>query len=257
MIDTFIASILGCERNWFNQFSFSNHQSQYGYGYTADYDKAIGFSPKSWLMLHFDFSNLNGYDGPPIDFYFPISMIGELDKFTKFIMYQNLASGLFPTSIFRQRYNLEFELHHINQEEDKVICLPTDIHGGFSDVIHTRFRKLSNRARYESIKPFLYTGLGKVGLNGYCTKYPTDYPKLKPILNGQGPSTSSIFHHSFDCITTSKAQRVENEFTQLYFAKVGFELFSHLDKVNPITVELSKTVTPVAKQYDKICYLIV
>jgi hypothetical protein len=227
VLDKFVASIMNCEPYWFRQDSFQYHQSQYGHGYIADYQRAISFGPKAWLKLHYDMTNLIDYSGPNPDLYFPMSLLGDLDKHSKFLAYLNLSNGLFPACFLRQSTNMEFELHHINQEEDKIICLPTDIHGGFSDILHSRCRKLPNRKQFDFLKPYLYTGLGKLGLQIYSKKHPADYPNLHKLLKGELTTKPHYLHSSFSSFKLTDLQLEHNQFTTLYSSIANLEMFTH------------------------------
>lgn len=236
LLDPFILDVLGLDEAQFHQESFKPYTIPYGYqNYTADFDKAIGFRSKRWLKLEFDLSSINKLvtesddiwtyflQGPNITFYFPISKIRDLKVDQKILHYNLLSKGNFPPSLIQKECGYQFEIHHVMHQEDQLIVLPTDIHGGFSDVLHMLGRKLFNRPRYNCLRPLVIASMGKIGLTNVCERHPEKYPRLKTYLETKGDPINNMFHPLFNKIHATQINLSKHHSSLLYTSKVSFE----------------------------------
>jgi hypothetical protein len=246
LVDPFIADVLGVDESQFNEDNFSPHTIGYGYqDYTANYDKATSFISERWLKMTFDFGAINDLianqefdvctyflEGPNLTFYFPVRIIQKLAVGDKIWHYSLLSKGSFPPSIVARESGYQFEFHHVNHLENQLIVLPTDIHGGFTKLLHKPGLRLNNRLRYKCIRPLIIASLGKLGLTNICQKNPDKYERLRSCLESTSPLPKGMFHHLFDKIQVSRLNLEQHPTTILHTCSVSFEGLEVGDLVN-------------------------
>jgi hypothetical protein len=246
LIDPFIADVLGIDESQFNVNNFSPYTISYGYqDYTANYDKAISFRSERWLKMNFDFGAVNDLidkeeldictyflAGPNLTFYFPVRIIQKLEVGDKIWHYSLLSKGSFPPSIVAKESGYQFEFHHVDHCEDQLIVLPTDIHGGFTKLLHKPGIRLNNRLRYKCLRPLIVASLGKLGLTNICQKNPDKYDRLRNCLQSSSPFPKGMFHPLFDKIQVSRLNLEQHPATRLHTCNVSFEGLGVEDLVN-------------------------